>query len=47
MRRAVKTVSEATKIKVRVQLVTPNGEVVLDRAAAGDVRFMGDKFEGC
>jgi hypothetical protein len=44
-RRAVTTVSGATKIKVRVQLVTPNGEVVLDRTAAGDVRFMGDNLK--
>jgi hypothetical protein len=44
-RRAVTTVSGATKIKVRVQLVTPNGEVVLDRTAAADVRFMGDNLK--
>jgi hypothetical protein len=44
-RRAVTTLSGATKIKVRIQLVTPNGQVVLERIAAGDVRFMGDNLK--
>ncbi|MEG9438562.1 hypothetical protein JAO29_20670 [Edaphobacter sp. HDX4] len=44
-RRAVTTVSGATKIKVRIQLVAPNGQVVLERTAAGDVRFMGDNLK--
>ena len=44
-RRAVTTISGATKIKVRIQLVTPNGQVVVNRTAAGDVRFMGDNLK--
>jgi hypothetical protein len=43
-RRAVTMVSGATKIKVRIKLVTPNGRVVMERTAAGDVWFMGDNL---
>jgi hypothetical protein len=44
-RRAVTTVSGATKIKVRIQLVTPNGQVVLERTAEASVRFLGDNLK--
>jgi hypothetical protein len=40
-RRAVTTVSGATKLRVRTQLCTREGEVVLERASNGDVRFFG------
>lgn len=43
-RRAVTTVTGATKLKVRIQLVTRNGHVVLDRAVEGNVRFIGDNL---
>lgn len=43
-RRAVTTVTGATKLKVHIQLVTRNGRVVLDRAAEGNVRFIGDNL---
>jgi hypothetical protein len=43
-RRAVTTVTGATKLKVHIQLVTRNGRVVLDRAVEGKVRFIGDNL---
>jgi len=43
-RRAVTTVAGATKLKIHIQLVTRDGRVVLDRAVAGDVRFIGDNL---
>jgi hypothetical protein len=43
-RRAVTTLTGATKLRVHIQLVTRNGRVVLDRAVEGDVRFIGDNL---
>ena len=43
-RRAVTTVTGATKLKVHVQLVKRNGQVVLERTVDGNVRFMGDNL---
>jgi hypothetical protein len=43
-RRAVTTVTGATKLKVHIQLVTRNGRVVLDRVVEGNVRFIGDNL---
>jgi hypothetical protein len=40
-RRAVTTVSGATKLKVRSQLCTREGQVVLERELNGNVRFFG------
>jgi hypothetical protein len=40
-RRAVTTVSGATKLNVRVQLVTREGHVVQDHVVDGNVRFIG------
>ncbi len=40
-RRAVTTVSGATKLNVRSQLCTPEGHVVLERVVDGNVRFFG------
>jgi hypothetical protein len=40
-RRAVTTVSGATKLNVRSELVNPEGQVVLERVVEGDVRFFG------
>ena len=40
-RRAVTTVSGATKLNVRTQLRTRQGEVVLERVVNGNVRFFG------
>lgn len=40
-RRAVTTVSGATTLSVRSQLVTRDGKVVLDRTVNGNVRFFG------
>jgi hypothetical protein len=40
-RRAVTTVTGATKLKVRAQLCTREGQVVLERVTDGDVRFFG------
>jgi hypothetical protein len=41
MKRAVTTVTGATKLKVRSQLCTRDGQVVLERVVDGDVRFFG------
>jgi hypothetical protein len=43
-RRAVTTVTGATKLKVHMQLVTRNGQVVLERTVEGNIRFMGDNL---
>ena len=40
-KRAVTTVSGATKLKVRSQLCTREGKVVLERVVDGNVRFFG------
>jgi hypothetical protein len=40
-RRAVTTVSGATKLKIRSQLCTRTGQVVFDRVVDGNVRFFG------
>jgi hypothetical protein len=40
-RRAVTTVNGATKLNVRVQLVTREGHVVLENVVDGNVRFIG------
>lgn len=40
-RRAVTTVSGATKLNVRSQLCTREGQVVLERVVGGNVRFFG------
>jgi hypothetical protein len=42
--RAVTTVSGATKLTVRSQLLTPEGKVVLERTVNGDVRFFGSNL---
>jgi hypothetical protein len=44
-RRAVTTVSGATKLTVHIQLVTRRGDVVLDRVVKGNVRFIGDNLK--
>jgi hypothetical protein len=43
-RRAVTTVSGATKLTVRSQLLTREGRVVLERIVNGDVRFFGSNL---
>jgi len=43
-RRAVTTISGATKLKVRGQLLTPDGQVVLERVVDGNVRFFGSNL---
>jgi hypothetical protein len=43
-RRAVTTVSGATKLTVRSQLLTPEGRVVLERTVQGDVWFFGSNL---
>jgi len=40
-RRAVTTVNGATKLNVRIQLVTRDGQVVLENVVDGNVRFIG------
>jgi hypothetical protein len=40
-RRAVTTVNGATKLNVRIQLVTREGHVVLEKVVDGNVRFIG------
>ena len=40
-RRAVTTVNGATKLNVRIQLVTQDGHVVLENVVDGNVRFIG------
>jgi hypothetical protein len=43
-RRAVTTVTGATKLKIHIQLITRNGHVVLEQVVAGNVRFIGDNL---
>src|SRR3984957_14380095 len=43
-RRAVTTVSGATKLTVRSQLLTREGKVVLERTVNGNVRFFGSNL---
>jgi hypothetical protein len=43
-RRAVTTVSGATKLTVRSQLLTREGEVVFEHTVNGDVRFFGSNL---
>ena len=43
-RRAVTTVSGATKLTVRSQLLTREGKVVVERTVNGDVRFFGSNL---
>jgi hypothetical protein len=43
-RRAVTTVSGATKLSVRSQLCTRDGGIILDRTVDGNVRFMGSNL---
>jgi hypothetical protein len=43
-RRAVTTLSGATKLSVRSQLLTREGKVVLERTVNGDVRFFGSNL---
>lgn len=43
-RRAVTTVSGATKVNVQIQLLTRDGRVVLERAIQGNVRFYGENL---
>ena len=43
-RRAVTTVSGATKLKIRSQLCTRDGQIVQDRELDGNVRFFGDNL---
>ena len=42
--RAVTTVSGATKLAVRSQLLTREGKVVFERTVSGDVRFFGSNL---
>ena len=42
--RAVTTVSGATKLTVRSQLITRDGKPVLDRTVQGNVRFFGSNL---
>ena len=43
-RRAVTTISGATKLKVRSELCTREGQMVLERELNGNVRFFGDNL---
>lgn len=43
-RRAVTTVSGATKLNVRIQLSTRDGRQVLEQSVEGDVRFIGNNL---
>jgi hypothetical protein len=43
-RRAVTTVSGATKLNGRIQLLTPEGRQVLEHVVAGNVRFIGSNL---
>jgi hypothetical protein len=43
-RRAVTTVSGATKLHVRIQLLTPEGHQVMEHVVAGNVRFIGSNL---
>ncbi len=43
-RRAVTTVPGATKLKIRIRLLTRDNRVVLEHTVEGDVRFLGDNL---
>ena len=43
-RRAVTTVSGATKLTVQSQLITRDGKIVVDRSVQGNVRFFGSNL---
>ena len=43
-RRAVTTITGATKLKVRSQLCTPEGQVIFERVVDGNVRFFGENL---
>src|SRR3984893_14932422 len=43
-RRAVTTITGATKLTVQTQLFTPGGKNILDRTVNGNVRFMGSNL---
>ncbi|HET8891214.1 MAG TPA: hypothetical protein VFQ41_20085 [Candidatus Angelobacter sp.] len=43
-RRAVTTVTGATKVNVQIQLLTLDGRVVLERSIQGNVRFFGENL---
>ena len=43
-RRAVTTVTGATKLNIQIQLLTEDGRVVLERDVQGNVRFYGDNL---
>ena len=43
-RRAVTTITGATKLTVQTQLFTPGGKIILDRTVNGNVRFMGNNL---
>jgi hypothetical protein len=43
-RRAVTTVSGATKLTVNSQLSTPDGRIILERTVEGKVRFLGSNL---
>jgi hypothetical protein len=43
-RRAVTTVTGATKLTVHTQLSTPEGKIILERTVHGNVRFMGSNL---
>jgi hypothetical protein len=43
-RRAVTTIAGATKLKVRIQLLTGDSHVVLEHTVDGNVRFLGDNL---
>ncbi len=43
-RRAVTTVTGATKIRVRFQLCTPDGRLITERMVNGNVRFIGSNL---
>lgn len=43
-RRAVTTVSGATKLRVSSELCTPDGQVILEHTVSGNVRFMGSNL---
>jgi hypothetical protein len=44
-RRAVTTVSGATKLTVRSQLCTRDGQTIVERTVGGNVRFMGSNLK--
>ena len=43
-RRAVTTISGATKLAARIQLLAPDGQVVLEHTVDGNVRFIGNNL---